>query len=230
MLNSIFTLQNFAFQIPFIFIIGFINSLNPCSIGIFPIVMYSIQDKIWSIELKKWLIFTLGLLTAFLIVFLINLEIYHYLNTIVASKSAISFTFNAIFFLSLGSISLEIIPSGIYFNSIQWLDKIKLKNSLLILYITGIAIGLTLSSCTTPILFTFFNWLNNQPSIPKQFFCGTVYILGYSSAFLIMLNIFKDLINIIQSKYWNNLFNTNIGILLVAYGIYNSLCIITSII
>lgn len=188
-MDIIFSSQNFSLQISIVFIAGIINSLNPCSVGVFPMILYSLEDIKPVRQYVKWFVFSLGLYSSFSCFFLLQKELNSYLTNIAISELIC----RPIIFIMLGFLTLEIIPAIVYFNPLNWIANIQKERYLLISYAIGIALGLTVSSCTTPILFVLFTWLSTQNNILKEIFFGGIYSIGYAFPFLLIITSFRGL-------------------------------------
>nr|YP_010336791.1 cytochrome c biogenesis protein transmembrane region [Stylonema alsidii]UNJ15197.1 cytochrome c biogenesis protein transmembrane region [Stylonema alsidii] len=215
-INNFFLSNNFFFQVPIILLGGMMNSLNPCSISIIPVILYSLQDTIIYKKYLKWGMFTLGVYTSFLLFFIIHLQINTYLSTIFIIQSL----FTIILFIVLGLMNLEIFPMVLNFNPINLVNNISKEQYLSIAYFLGLYLGINLSACTTPILFSFLTWLNSQNNVYKEIYSGAIYSLGYTSPFLLMLTIFEDLITVIEKQKWIRAVFSNIGIIFIGISVY----------
>nr|YP_010336593.1 cytochrome c biogenesis protein transmembrane region [Rhodospora sordida]UNJ14999.1 cytochrome c biogenesis protein transmembrane region [Rhodospora sordida] len=219
MMDIVFSSQNFSLQISIVFIAGIINSLNPCSVGVLPMILYSLEDIKPVRQYAKWLVFSLGLYSSFLLFFLLQKELNIYLANIAISESIC----RPIIFLILGFLTLEIIPAIVYFNPLNWIASIKEERYLLISYAIGIGLGLTVSSCTTPILFVLFTWLSTQNNVLKEIFFGGIYSVGYAFPFLFIITLFKGLSTILKQKKWNKSLSSIIGIFFISIGVSDML-------
>nr|YP_010338534.1 cytochrome c biogenesis protein transmembrane region [Rhodaphanes brevistipitata]UNJ18484.1 cytochrome c biogenesis protein transmembrane region [Rhodaphanes brevistipitata] len=215
MLNSQFS-NLYYIKLPLIFLAGSLNSLTPCSISIFPAVVYSLQDIKLSKQYIKWLFFTLGIYTSFLFFFLLNKVLYLPTANL---QSIIIITVNFI----LGLIAIEIFPSFTYYNSFNFLKNLNSDQFIFLSYFSGVGLGLTISSCSTPILFTLLNWLNSQQNILQEMLYGWVYSIGYSFPILLVTIVFKNLLQIFN----NNIISSLFGISLIGISVYSMLSIIT---
>lgn len=213
---NLFLSQNFFFQVPIILFGGMLNSLNPCSISIIPVIIYSLQDTVIYKKYLKWGMFTLGVYTSFLLFFIVHLQINTYLSTILTIQSLFTITL----FIVLGLMNLEILPIILNFNPINLVTDISKEQYLSIAYFLGLSLGISISACTTPILFSFLTWLNSQNNIYKEIYSGAIYTLGYTSPFLLMLTIFEDLIIVIEKQKWIRSIFSNIGIIFIGISVY----------
>lgn len=96
------------------------------------------------------------------------------------------------------------------------------KKFIVFSYISGLSVGLTVSSCTTPILFTIASWLNQEPWNLKKFISIFAYSVGYTLPFLLIFTIFKNIIAP-PNKLGNIFIFSIIGVWLISFGIYNLL-------
>nr|YP_010335808.1 cytochrome c biogenesis protein transmembrane region [Chroothece richteriana]UNJ14214.1 cytochrome c biogenesis protein transmembrane region [Chroothece richteriana] len=223
-LHNIFFQQTTICYLPIVFISGVLNSLNPCSASSIPIVIYCLNDKNTFRKLLKWVTFALGNFTAFLAIFFmqrtLHLESYQFNNT-----EIIAFIYSCIY-LFIGLLVLEILPVAYMFTPLEWLKFLDQKQFLLGAYLSGVGLGCTVSSCSTPILLVFLLWLNNLYSTWTIVFYEAIYAIGYSFAFLLILLLFSGSTQQINNYLWTSLINSAIGILFVGVGVYYGLSLI----
>lgn len=219
LLKQLFSAQSFSLKILFIFCAGIVNSLNPCSLGILPVVAYSLQESDQLGQLFRWIIFTLGVFTAFLCFFVIRQSISEYFIVFLPYQSI----WNIVLFLCLGFFLLGFMPNISLISSLDHiLGELEGKPKL-ISYFTGLSLGLTVSSCTTPILFTVLVWLSNQKGTIQQILYGLSYSLGYTCPWLITIAISKQFIQIFSNVSWVSSISSIFGIYFLGIGTYQTL-------
>nr|YP_010336199.1 cytochrome c biogenesis protein transmembrane region [Chroodactylon ornatum]UNJ14605.1 cytochrome c biogenesis protein transmembrane region [Chroodactylon ornatum] len=224
-LHNLFFQQKVVWYLPLVFITGLLNSLNPCSAGSIPIIIYCLNDQNTFKKILKWGIFALGNLTAFLAIFVIqrilHLDSYQFNNS-----NLVSFVYSC-FYLFVGLLILEILPTASMFNPLEWLKFLDVRQFFLGAYLTGVGLGFTVSSCSTPILLVFLLWLNNLYNIWTIIFYEAIYAIGYSFPFLFILILFNDSTQKINNYFWTSLMNSTIGTLFIGVGVYYGLNLIS---
>nr|YP_009296890.1 hypothetical protein Bangp_151 [Bangiopsis subsimplex]AOM66233.1 hypothetical protein Bangp_151 [Bangiopsis subsimplex]ARO90500.1 thiol:disulfide interchange protein [Bangiopsis subsimplex] len=198
-----------------LFIAGSVNSLAPCSVSIFPLIMYSLRDQSIKKMYFKWIFFTCGIYISFIIFLLINQLLF---KILIASNIFVTLT--AIINIIVGLLSLELLTFNISLPA-----NLKSSKIIWISLITGISVGLTVSSCNTPILFSVLLLLNGEALLIKKFFLGFVYSLGYSIPNLVISNIFEKVVGIFN-KFIYSTINSLLGVSLIAVGTYKILTIL----
>nr|YP_009509185.1 thiol:disulfide interchange protein [Gracilaria vermiculophylla]AXI96835.1 thiol:disulfide interchange protein [Gracilaria vermiculophylla]QXU75049.1 thiol:disulfide interchange protein [Gracilaria vermiculophylla]WDZ67942.1 thiol:disulfide interchange protein [Gracilaria vermiculophylla] len=196
---------------------GLLTSMNPCLISIIPIsISYIYTEKL---ENKNKQIFILGILTSTIlsiIIFELVSKKYEYLFHIFP---VLSYTILIIVSLNLLQI-LELNNNFLKIN--KFLKKIS-STTLSYNYITGLMIGISSSSCTTPILLIILLWISSC----KSWLLGSIYSITYLFSYtlplyLIINNNFQYKTINQWSSIWNN-FSLIGGSIMLGYSIFSFL-------
>lgn len=195
-----------------LFTSGILTSINPCFISIIPISIYS------TMESKNKNIFILGLMTSIISIIIVALMLNNYYQKLIIHIPILSSFTMIIIGLNL----LDVLKySNIYLNS-KNIYQSKL-NLILKNYITGFIIGLSSSTCSTPILINILFWI----SYSNNLLLGVIYLLFYLIGYifplllLINMNIHSMKLNIIN-KLWNYLVPFS-GSFMLSLGIFSLL-------
>nr|YP_009298005.1 cytochrome c biogenesis protein transmembrane region [Plocamium cartilagineum]AOM67943.1 cytochrome c biogenesis protein transmembrane region [Plocamium cartilagineum] len=201
-----------------LFLGGLLTSLNPCFISLLPITFsYIFGQKSKQINQN---FFTLGIVTSSILIVSITLGLNNQYKKIISVLPFISSIFPIFIGLSLLQVfNLSVLFT--YFNNIA--VKINIKNSIIQDYLFGSILGLSISSCSTPILLTVLFWLSNT----NQLIIGLVYLCCYLSGYivplLLLLNIFLKYNQLNKIVYtWNILIPIS-GSLVLGIGIFSFL-------
>lgn len=214
-----FHINNFT---PIIFIIlfigGLLTSLNPCLLSILPITLsYVFGQKSYKINQN---IFILGILTSSIFIILMTLVLSGPYKKIIEILPFIS----SIFIIFVGLSLLQVLNLSalfIYFN--KKVIQIRIKKSLIKDYIIGCILGLSISTCSTPILLTVLFWLSNTHKLIMGLIYLFCYLSGYIIPLLLLLNIVLNYNQLNKIVYtWNILIPIS-GSLVLGIGIFSFL-------
>ena len=191
-------LNNYNFFTLFLlFIGGIFTSLNPCLISLFPVMISYINASKYTTISKISLI--AGLLTSFISIIILTFLVYRK-NGYIINKIPY---FSSIGIIIIGLNLLQIVPFPrfnlelIHTNS-TFIKK-ELKN-----YITGLIFGLGSLPCSTSIIISILLWLYSSKNITLSIIYTNIYIIGYITPIIILINLtifYKNIIKI--QEIWN---------------------------
>nr|YP_009027648.1 hypothetical protein 240 [Neoporphyra perforata]AGV01119.1 hypothetical protein 240 [Neoporphyra perforata]AHB35350.1 hypothetical protein 240 [Neoporphyra perforata]AIA19513.1 hypothetical protein [Neoporphyra perforata]AIA19722.1 hypothetical protein [Neoporphyra perforata]AIA19931.1 hypothetical protein [Neoporphyra perforata] len=208
----------------FVFLSGLFTSLSPCIISILPICILYISgenQKLKSInKIKNLFIFCFGTISSFVTLGIVA--------TLLAKTYSQFFNgipiISAIIIIYMGLNLLNIVPlESPNFNSVFTSNKYYIK-----MYLSGVGVGIAISSCSTPIFITLLIWINSIQKI----FIGLLFIVIYSIGYtfpIIIGSIFSS--NFLEFKYfsfWNNLWAPFSGTVLLSAGTFSLLASVFS--
>nr|YP_010330258.1 cytochrome c biogenesis protein transmembrane region [Porphyridium aerugineum]UNJ17974.1 cytochrome c biogenesis protein transmembrane region [Porphyridium aerugineum] len=213
--------QNNVSSIILILITGILTGFNPCTLSIIPIYLNYIhkEDKSSKISI---LLFLGGIITSISSIGIISL---------IVGKST---TYGDIFTIIAGLITillglnyLNIIPNVKLPNEEikHYLKYIK-KFIKFTPYINGIIFGLTISSCSTPILVTISLWIIKSKNLIWGLFLMVIYSVGYSIPIILLSFTINNIENIIKKYISNESIYLVNGFILIALGTIYSLSIL----
>ena len=89
------------------------------------------------------------------------------------------------------------------------------------MYLSGIGIGLAISSCSTPIFITLLVWINSNQKPLIGFIFIIIYSIGYIAP-IIMGSIFSSkFLQIASNPLWNKLWAPFSGTILLSAGTFS---------
>nr|UAD87108.1 thiol:disulfide interchange protein [Gracilaria pacifica] len=204
----------------FLIISGLLTSFNPCFLSTIPISLsYIYGEKLTS---NNKTIFMFGILSStilFIIIFQILDIQYEYLLHIFPLLSYITTTLISLNLLQI----LEFNNSFNYPNNLY--HKLSFTSSLY-KYVTGLIIGISSSSCTTPILLIILFWISSCKSWLLGIIYTTTYLLSYTLPIYLIIN---HNINFNQINKWPLIWNNVTffsGCSMLGYSIFSLLTII----
>lgn len=208
----------------FIFLSGLFTSLSPCVISILPVCILYISGENQKLNLinkiKNLFFFCVGTISSF-----ITLGIVASLLTKTYSQffSGIPIV-SAIIIIYMGFNLLNIVPlTSPKFNNIVTHNNYSLK-----MYLSGIGVGIAISSCSTPIFITLLVWINSTQKI----FTGFIFIIIYSTGYIfpiIIGSIFSSsFLKLTNISFWSNLWAPLSGTILLSTGTFSLFSILFS--
>lgn len=215
-------LSSIFLKILTVLLAGALNSLTPCSLSIIPITLYYLEDSDQKKQLVKYMCFTAGLYSSFVLLFLLQRSVNQYLLGINMLQPLIMGMINIL----LGLLALEIIPNDLYANNAQPMQWIEPEQQLVISYFSGLSLGITVSPCSTPIVFGLLQWLNTQNTWWQGLSYGWLYSIGYSIPLLLIAKTVKNLAGLMRQNLWSEWIPSASGISLVGLGVYSCLSLL----
>lgn len=195
-----------------LFFSGIFTSINPCLISIIPIsILYMIESKNKSG-------FILGLLSSIISVIILALIVYNYYHKLINNIPILS----SLLMIIIGLNLLNILQfQNIYLNTN---DLYKTKFYLIFKnYITGFIIGLSSSTCSTPILINILFWISYSNNLLLGITYICFYLTGYIFPLLFLINISISSMKLhIINKMWNYFIPFN-GSIILSIGIFSLL-------
>lgn len=204
------------------FLGGTLNSLNPCTISIYPLYFSYIQNfKLLKKQTNYWsntFILLAGIFTSTAMFGLISL----YTGKRYGSILSITPFLSSIITITIGLSLMNVI--SVNYSEVIQLQKHSYKN--INTYLTGVIIGLTTTPCSTPILITLLLWINYT----EDFFTGLIFLIIYTIGYMVPLTtITYSTINFtafsLIKNYWFTFTNT-IGAILLGIGTFYLLHIV----
>nr|YP_009510753.1 thiol:disulfide interchange protein [Gracilaria gracilis]AXI96426.1 thiol:disulfide interchange protein [Gracilaria gracilis] len=204
----------------FLIISGLLTSFNPCFLSTIPISLsYIYGEKLTN---KNKTIFMFGILSStilFIIIFQILDRQYEYIFHLFPLLSYITTTI----------ISLNLLQILKFNNSFSYPNSVYRKLSFtpsLYQYITGLIIGISSSSCTTPILLIILFWISSCKSWLLGIIYTTIYLLSYTLPIYLIINHNISFHQINKWPFiWNNITFFS-GCSMLGYSIFSLLNII----
>lgn len=201
-----------------LFVGGLLTSLNPCFVSLLPITFsYIFGKKSQQINQN---IFILGILTSSIIIISITLVLNDQYKKLIEILPFIS----SIFIIFIGLSLLQVLNVSLlftYFNNIAL--QINIKNFIIKDYLVGCILGLSISTCSTPILLTVLFWLSNTHELIVGLIYLCCYLSGYIVPLLLLINIFLNYNQLNKIVYtWNILIPIS-GSLVLGVGIFSFL-------
>lgn len=208
----------------FIFLSGLFTSLSPCIISILPVCILYIAGETQKLnpinKTKNLFLFCLGTISSF-----ITLGI---LATLITKTYSQFFngipTISAVVIIYMGLNLLNIV----HINSPKFNGLVTNNNYNFKMYLSGVGIGIAISSCSTPIFVTLLVWINSTQKI----FTGLIFILIYSIGYIfpiIIGSIFStSFLKLTGFSFWNNLWAPFSGTMLLSAGTFSLLSSIFS--
>nr|YP_009315046.1 Thiol:disulfi de interchange protein [Titanophycus setchellii]SCW23501.1 Thiol:disulfi de interchange protein [Titanophycus setchellii] len=166
---------------------GLFTSISPCVLSSIPIATLYInqrQNKILSTAAL-----CSGLITSLLSIGLISIFIKQYAWSILGKIPLLWPLLITLIGLNL----LEIMPIGIFeTDNSQWHHTQKSQRGLITTYLFGIALGVTISPCSTPITITLISWISITQKYVIGIYLLMIYIIGYITPLLISIISFNN--------------------------------------
>nr|YP_009244675.1 hypothetical protein Ppul_071 [Pyropia pulchra]AMK96917.1 hypothetical protein Ppul_071 [Pyropia pulchra] len=201
----------------FIFLSGLLTSLSPCVISILPVCILYIageNQKLTAInKAKNLFIFCLGTISSFITLGVIATLLTKTYSQFFKGIPVIS----AIIIIYMGFNLLNIVPlRSPKFNMVMTNNNYYVK-----MYLSGIGIGIAISSCSTPIFVTLLVWINSMQKI----LLGLIFILIYSTGYIfpIIVGSFfsSNFLKLKQFSFWNNSWAPFSGTILLSTGTFS---------
>lgn len=206
-----------ATSFSFIFLSGLFTSLSPCIISILPVCILYISGENHELnpinKIKNLVLFCLGTISSFttlgIVATLITKTYSQFFNGIPI--------ISAIIIIYMGLNLLNIVPlTSTNFNGFANNNNYNVK-----MYLSGIGVGIAISSCSTPIFVTLLVWINST----QKFFTGLFFILIYSTGYIfpiIIGSIFSSaFLKLTHFSFWNNLWAPFSGTILLSAGTFS---------
>ncbi|ASN78836.1 hypothetical protein (chloroplast) [Porphyra umbilicalis] len=201
----------------FVFVSGLFTSCSPCLISVLPICIVYISGESQELsqinKLKNLFFFCLGSISSFTTLGLIA--------TLLAKTYSKFFNgipiISALVIIYMGFSLLNLVPLSN--NKIN--TKINNNNQNIKMYLSGIGIGLAISSCSTPIFVTLLIWINSS----HKLFIGLIFILIYSIGYIfpiIIGSLFSSrFLTVGSNPFFNNLWAPFSGTILLSAGTFS---------
>nr|ALL97306.1 thiol:disulfide interchange protein [Pyropia endiviifolia] len=200
----------------FIFLSGLFTSLSPCVISILPVCILYIageNQKLSPInKINNLLLFCLGTISSFITLGIIATLLTRTYSQFFNGLPVVS----ASIIIYMGFNLLNIVPlSSPKFNMLVTNNNYYVK-----MYLSGVGVGIAISSCSTPIFITLLVWINSLQKV----FIGVLFIFIYSTGYIfpiIIGSIFSS--NFLKLKHfslWNNSWAPFSGTLLLSTGTF----------
>nr|AIA21393.1 hypothetical protein [Pyropia kanakaensis] len=201
----------------FVFLSGLFTSLSPCVISILPVCILYIageNQKLHPVnKINNLFIFCLGTISSFITLGIIATLLTKTYSQFFNGIPIIS----AIIIMYMGFNLLNIVPL-----SSPKLNMLFTNNNYYVkMYLSGVGVGITISSCSTPIFVTLLVWINSMQKI----FIGLTFILIYSTGYIfpiIIGSIFSSNFSKLQYlSLWNNSWAPFSGTILLSTGTFS---------
>nr|WCH56232.1 thiol:disulfide interchange protein [Hypnea sp.] len=193
---------------------GILTCFNPCLISILPISLYAIS----STQNKNTIIY--GLISSTIIMVIITILFSRSYNELVTYLPILSYILTIIIGLNL----LKLLKINI--SLFDFSNQIQLKqdsNNFITYWILGFTIGVSSSTCSTPILTTIIIWLNHSKNLLWGTLYTLFYLMGYTLPLFFITYTIKNYAKInIMNNIWNYLIPTS-GSILIAIGFFGLL-------
>nr|NP_053974.1 hypothetical protein PopuCp179 [Porphyra purpurea]P51364.1 RecName: Full=Putative cytochrome c-type biogenesis protein DbsD-like; AltName: Full=ORF240 [Porphyra purpurea]AAC08250.1 ORF240 [Porphyra purpurea] len=201
----------------FVFFSGLFTSFSPCLISILPICIMYISgegQKLSQIDkLKNLFFFCLGAISSFTTLGLIATLLAKTYSQLFNGIPVIS----ALVIIYMGFSLLNIVPLST--NNLN--TRINNTNQNIKMYLSGVGIGLAISSCSTPIFVTLLIWVTSNHNL----FIGLIFILIYSIGYIfpiIIGSLFSSrFLTTASSPFLNNLWAPFSGTILLSAGTFS---------
>nr|WCH56033.1 thiol:disulfide interchange protein [Calliblepharis sp.] len=194
---------------------GILTCFNPCLISLLPISLSSIKDK-HNINYTNAIIY--GLISSTIIIISMNFLFNKSYNTLVIYIPI----FSSILTILIGLHLLQLFK--INFSFLNFSNEIQEKSHDFMTYwILGFTIGISSSTCSTPILTTIIIWLNHSENLLLGTLYTVFYLIGYTLPLFLLINIITNYSEIhIINNIWNYIIPTS-GSILIATGFFSFL-------
>lgn len=201
----------------FIFLSGLFTSFSPCLISILPICILYIggeNEKLNPINrLRNLFLFCLGTISSFTALGIIATIITKTYSKFFNGIPIIS----ALIIIYMGFSLLNIVP----LNTKGLNTNINNTNQSIKMYLSGLGIGIAISSCSTPIFVTLLVWI----SASQKFFIGLIFILIYSIGYIfpIIIGVIfsSKFLRITSNPFWGKLWAPFSATLLLSAGTFS---------
>ena len=195
-----------------LFTAGIFTSINPCLISIIPISIYH------TAESKNKNKFILGLFSSIIAIIMLALIVNNYYQKLIKNAPI----FSSLLMIIIGLNLLNILRFQDIHLSTNNIHKTKLHLPLKNCIIRFI-IGLSSSTCSTPMLINILFWISYSNNLLLGITYLCFYLIGYVLPLLLLINISisSAKLNIIN-KIWNY-FITSIGSIMLSLGIFSLL-------
>jgi len=178
---------------------GILTSFSPCMISCIPLIIPYLPIKK---QRYNSIVFLLGIITSILG---IGLSLILIKTNIIEKFNNISLIIKALY-LIMGLNILEIVSIN-FSQELFHRNNVPFDNNLILTYIFGLSIGLSISPCNTPILVSLIIWITNTKHIFMGISFLCIYTLGYLSpiiGYIIFMHYFKT-INSLNNRIWLSL-------------------------
>lgn len=197
-----------------LFIGGVFTSINPCLLSIVPLSLSYIID---SKQQYKKNIFIAGLVTSMITMIIFTTLLNSYYQELIKATPIISSISMIIIGLSLLQI-IKIEITSIIKNPILISHDFIFNN-----YIKGFIIGISSSTCSTPILINILFWISYSNNLLLGIIYICFYLTGYTLPLIILMNITINYIQLdIIQKIWNYIVPLN-GSIILGIGVFSLL-------
>jgi len=201
----------------FVFFSGLFTSFSPCLISVLPICIVYISGESQQFsqinKLKNLFFFCLGTISSFTTLGLIATLLAKTYSKLFNGIPIIS----ALVIIYMGFSLLNLVPLST--NQIN--TRINNNNQNIKMYLSGLGIGLAISSCSTPIFVTLLIWINSS----HKLFIGLIFILIYSIGYIfpIIISILfsSKFLKIASNPFLNTLWAPFSGTILLSAGIFS---------
>nr|YP_009237462.1 hypothetical protein [Wildemania schizophylla]AKS28509.1 hypothetical protein [Wildemania schizophylla] len=204
-----------ATSFSFIFIAGLFTSLSPCVLSILPVCILFISGENQKLsqanKITNLFLFCLGIISSFIALGIITTLMAKTYSKFFSGIPVIS----SLVIIYMGFNLLNLVPV----STLNISTKHHNGNYNIKMYLSGLGIGLAISSCTTPIFVTLLVWISSTQKI----FTGLVFILVYSIGYIFPIvigSIFSSQVFVINS-FWTNLWTPFTGTLLLSTGTFS---------
>jgi cytochrome c-type biogenesis protein len=199
-------------QLIIILLAGIFTGLNPCTISILPIYLSYINNNSnnTSVSIIK---FSIGIITSITVIQVVSIVLGK--SQVVNSNLLEQVT--GILSVTLGLYYLNLLPniqlkqnriSEVYIKSVFELSP----------YLNGLVFGISLTSCSTPIIITFSLWIIQNQNIITTIICIIIYTLGYIIPILLISLTIGQLKQLKANSVSNEYFFLCNGFLIITIG------------
>nr|YP_009773976.1 cytochrome c biogenesis protein transmembrane region [Caulacanthus okamurae]QIZ74593.1 cytochrome c biogenesis protein transmembrane region [Caulacanthus okamurae] len=198
-----------------LFVGGVLTSLNPCLISTLPLATSQIYDN--SKAQKNTVIS--GLISSVIFIIFVFFFFSKYSNQLTIHLPLVS----SILTIIIGLNILKILKLDITTNNLN-IQISRIENKKLIFnWITGFTIGLSSTSCSTPVLISTTYWLSHSKNSLLIILYLLIYLTGYTMPLYIFIYISFNYNKMTMfSKVWNYIIPA-IGSLIVGIGFFSLL-------
>nr|YP_010925682.1 cytochrome c biogenesis protein transmembrane region [Neoporphyra dentata]WKD83914.1 cytochrome c biogenesis protein transmembrane region [Neoporphyra dentata] len=206
-----------ATSFSFIFLSGLFTSLSPCVISILPVCILYISgenQKLKSIsKIKNLCIFCLGTISSFITLGVVATLLTKTYSQFFHGIPIIS----AIIIIYMGLNLLNIVP----LDSPKFNGLATKNNDYVKMYLSGVAVGIAISSCSTPIFITLLVWINSIQKIVVGLIFILIYSVGYIFPIIIGSIFSSNFLKLKHFSFWNNLWAPFSGTILLSAGTFS---------
>ncbi len=213
LIGQITTSSSFSFIAAFIG--GLFTSISPCVLSSIPIATLYIHQRSNKISNTTTLIG--GITTSLLSIGLISIFIKKYTWSFIGAIPLLWPLLLTIIGLNL----LELVPLNLFKNPTNYLQDTHKYNEIINTYFLGIALGITISPCSTPITITILAWISITQKYINGLYLLFMYTLGYIMPLLlsiISLNNFQIVTTVSQKSY---IITNILGFTTISIGSYS---------